>query len=215
MTTTLSAKNLNILDLKRQFGLQFTDADEFFQEWQTDLPELTAAECQLLDEVRAEYQHLAEYQLLEPVIKLVVVSPLLRLAGFYKPPFYLTAEQEVKLEVQEQDTKIVGKFDLLIFTPDFWIMVVETKQVRYSVYEGIPQALTYMLGQPQAQRPALGLVTNGSEFIFLKLVKQPTPTYGTSNLYSLLNKTGLHEVLRILKRIAHLAKTEASTSITM
>jgi hypothetical protein len=153
MSTSVQAKTVTLLDLKLQFGLQFTDLEDFFREWQDELPELLDSEREVLDEVRKDYHHLSQYPMLEPIVKLVVLAPLLKLAGFYKFPFYLAAEQEVRLETEDSNFKVAGKLDLLIFKPDFWIMVVETKGVRYSVYEGIPQALTYMLGQPQGPFP--------------------------------------------------------------
>ena len=82
MVETIQAQNIILYDLEAKFGLQRIDNKQFFREWQDDLPELTDSEKQALDEVTADYMHLSKYPILEPVVKLVVLSPLLRLAGF-------------------------------------------------------------------------------------------------------------------------------------
>ena len=51
-----------------------------------DLPELMEAERQFLDRVKAGYLHLVKYQsMLENTVKMVVLSPLLHLAGLFLP----------------------------------------------------------------------------------------------------------------------------------
>ncbi|MFB2769779.1 hypothetical protein ACE1AT_10895 [Pelatocladus sp. BLCC-F211] len=52
----------------------------------------------------------------------------------------------------------------------------------------IPQALAYMLSNPNPKRPAFGLVLNGSDFIFLKLTKQDSPIYALSDEFALLKR---------------------------
>jgi hypothetical protein len=61
-----------------------------------------------------------------------------------------------------------------------------------------------MMCSPEPEMPALGLITNGDEFIFVKAIAKPIPLYSTSRLYSLFFPTGsqdLFEVFRVLKRI--------------
>jgi hypothetical protein len=41
---------------------------------------------QFLDRVKTELLYLNKYPMLEDLVKMVVLSPLLSLAGFYKPP---------------------------------------------------------------------------------------------------------------------------------
>jgi hypothetical protein len=110
----------------------------------------------------------------------------------------------VRIFSQDNDTLITGKLDLLVFTPDFWIMVVETKGLKYSIEVGIPQLLAYMLGTPHPEKLALGMVTNGTTFRFLKLTPQSPPQYAQSDLFSLDSRNDLYVVLKILKRIAQL-----------
>lgn len=207
MVETIQAQNINLYDLKYKFGLERADNNlAFFPEWQNDLPGLTDFERQMLDEVREEHRHLSFYPMLEPVVKLVVLSPLLKLAGFYRSPFYLSAEKEVQIVSVDEGTVVRGRLDLLVFTPEFWIMVIEAKKTQYSLEVGIPQALTYMVGKPDLEKPAFGLVTNGLDFVFLKLLKQDTIAYAESDRFSLgRTKNELYDVLQILKHLSQLA----------
>ena len=204
MVETIQAQNIILYDLEAKFGLQRIDDEQFFREWQDNLPELTDSEKQALDDVTADYMHLSKYPILEPVVKLVVLAPLLRLAGFYRAPFYLSAEKEVIIESEDEGTIVRGRLDLLVFTPDFWVLVIEAKKAQYSLEAGIPQALAYMLGNPHPDKPALGFVTNGIDFIFLKVTNQGTPKYAESYSFTLRSKDGLYTVLKVLKRFAQL-----------
>ncbi|NJK70342.1 MAG: restriction endonuclease subunit R [Microcoleus sp. SU_5_3] len=204
MVETIQAKNIELHDLIEKFGLQRNNDPQFFREWQDNLPELTDLEKQTLDEVKSDYIHLSDYKILEPVVKLVVLSPLLRMAGFYRAPFYLTGEKEVRIESDDEGTIITGRLDLLVFTPEFWVLVIEAKKAQLSLEAGIPQALAYMLGSPNSDKPTLGFVTNGIDFIFLKLTKEGTPEYATSYSFTLRSEEGLYTVLKVLKRFAQL-----------
>ncbi len=204
MVQTIQAQSINLHDLKVNFGLERTDDEQFFQEWQDKLPELMDLEKQALHEIKGDYRHLSEYPILEPIVKLVVLSPLLKLAGFYRAPFYLTAEKTVEIVSEDEGILVKGRLDLLVFTPEFWIVVIEAKSTKYSLDVGIPQALTYMLGSLNVDKPTFGFVTNGTEFIFLKLIKQDTPKYAESDLFSLRNRGNLYNVLSILKRLSQL-----------
>lgn len=206
MVQTIRAENISLYDLITRFGLQRTDDAQFFREWQDDLPQLTDLEKQALDEVKGEYLYLSERSLVEEIVKLVVLSPLLKLAGFYRPPFYLTAEKEVRIVSEDEQTQITGRIDVLVFHPEFWVTVIEAKRAAYSLEAAIPQALAYMLGNPHQEKPAFGFVTNGSEFRFLKLVKQERPKYAQSHLFSLDRGDDLYSVVSILKQISQLLR---------
>jgi hypothetical protein len=55
------------------------------------------------------------------------------------------------------------------------VLDVETKRADLSLVPAIPQALAYMLANSKPEKPAFGLITNGNEFRFIKLVRQPIP----------------------------------------
>jgi len=46
------------------------------------------------------------------------------------------------------------------------------------------------------------MVTNGSNFVFLKLVQQDKPYYARSKMLDLEESNELHTVLQVLKRLA-------------
>jgi hypothetical protein len=68
-----------------------------------------------------------------------------------------------------------------------------------------------MLNNPQPQRPIFGLLTNGDDFTFIKLVQQDTPQYALSDKFTLLRRENeLYHVLRILKKLGELIIEENS-----
>ena len=81
--------------------------------------------------------------------------------------------------------------------------MVEGKQGGFSVLQAIPQTLAYMMGNPKPKRPVFGLVTNGYDYLFLKLVQGDSPQYALSHNFTLLSdeNNSLLRVARILKRL--------------
>ncbi|MEW6495561.1 MAG: restriction endonuclease subunit R [Cyanobacteriota bacterium] len=191
-------------DLETKFKLRLTTNDQFFQEWKGNLPEITDSEQQKLDRVKASYFNLAKRPMLEEMVKMVVLSPLLDLAGFYLPPFYSQSEESVEIVEEDDGVVIRGKIDVLVLQEQFWIIVIESKRTGVSLEPGIPQALAYMLASPQPKKPLFGLVTNGSNFIFMKLVKQDVPYYALSDEFTLRRENDLYTVLGILKQLGQL-----------
>lgn len=202
MVKTIPAQKVTLLDLESQFNLERTSESQFFLEWQEDLPELNELDKQVLDEVRADYLHLSKLPILEPIVKMVILGPLFRRASFYRSPFYITAEKEVEITSEDEGTIIRGRLDLLVFTPEFWVTVIESKRTQFSLEAGIPQALAYMLGSPHKNKPALGFVSNGPDFVFLKLVQETNPQYGRSQHFHIDTEGDLYTVLSILKKLA-------------
>ncbi|BAY39380.1 hypothetical protein NIES2111_37560 [Nostoc sp. NIES-2111] len=206
MVQVIQGKDVTLNQLIEEFALQRADDSKFFHEWQEDLLELNDSERQTLNQIKDEYRHLSRYPILEPVVKMVVLSPLLRLAGFYQPPFYIASEQEVRISSEDEGTVIRGRIDILVFHPPFWVLVIEAKRAEYSLVPAIPQALAYMLSNSEPDKPAFGFVTNGQEFQFIKLTKQDTPKYGLSYILSLEREDDIYTVLKVLKRFAYLSR---------
>ncbi|WP_366932294.1 restriction endonuclease subunit R [Nostoc sp. NMS8] len=144
MVQVIQGKDITLVQFIDEFGLHLADDELFFSEWQQDLPELSDLEKQSLNEVKIEYLHLSKYPILEPVVKMVVLSPLLRLAGFYQPPFYIASEQEVRISSEDEGMIIRGRIDILVFHPPLWVLVIEAKRADYSLVPAIPQALAYI-----------------------------------------------------------------------
>ncbi len=77
------------------------------------------------------------------------------------------------------------------------------------VLTALPQALLYMMANPTNSLPLFGLLTNGNHFLFVKLLKQQTPSYGLSELLTLLRQENdLYRVVGILKHLRELVLSE-------
>ena len=206
MTQSIAARKIKLHDLKATFNLQQVNDVSFFPEWVDMLPQLTSVEQQALDRVKRNYLYLLEYPVMESIVKMVVLSPILDLAGFYESPFRVNGETSIQVSAEDEGETIHGAIDVLVIQKHLWITVIEAKNSEFSITKAIPQALSYMLAAPNKQQPTFGLVLNGSEFLFLKLVQGDVPQYGMSNLFSLLNQgNDLYRVLQGLKRLRALA----------
>jgi hypothetical protein len=51
MVETIQARDITLHDLETKFGLTHVENDQFFREWQDDLPEISDLEKQRLDRV--------------------------------------------------------------------------------------------------------------------------------------------------------------------
>ncbi|MGA1264129.1 MAG: type I restriction endonuclease [Prochlorothrix sp.] len=204
MIQAIPATEVTLRTLRQSLNLQTAPID-FFSEWQTDLPPLSALEQASLDRVRANFLDLLEDPpVLENSVKLVILAPLLDLAGLYRRPFRITTETSVDIYLEDEGTQIRGRIDILVISDFLWLVVIESKRSDFAVTRALPQTLAYLLANPQADRPTYGLITNGSEFLFLKAQRSPTAQYATSCLFSLLNPgNDLASVLAILKHLTH------------
>lgn len=202
MVQTIPAEKITLYELEQQFGLQKVNDAQFFFEWQLDLPELIDSEKQRLNRVKAAYSNLARRSVLENTIKMAVVSPLLDLAGFFLPPFYVSTEEEVQIVAENEGVVVRGRMDILVLKDQFWVLVIESKRAEFSLKVGVPQVLAYMLATPQPTQPLFGMVTNSSNFVFLKLIQQDIHRYERSNELILEQGNDLYTVLQVLKRLA-------------
>ena len=198
--------------VKEEFGIKLTEDDQFFREWIDDLPELTNLEKQTLDRVKANYLYLAEYPMPQNLVKMVVVSPLLALASFYSSPFQLTAEKPVRIAAKDEAETVQATIDVLVLQNQLWIIVIEAKKYQFSLELGIPTALANMMTSPNLEKPAFGLVTNGSNFIFIKLTQQETPQFALSDEFTLRRGHDLYIVLGVLKRLGAVLTQDFSQS---
>lgn len=206
MVQMIQAEALNLHDVETKFGLQRSEDDQHFKEWSDELPELTAQEKQQLDRVKASHLNLDKYRpMLEDAVKMVVLSPLLDLAGFYLPPFRISTEEPVQIAAEDNGVVVRGRIDVLVVQNQLWVLAIESKSTKFPITQAIPQALACMMASPNAGRSTFGLVTNGIQFIFLKLIKQDTPHYALSDEFTLLRRgKELYGVLGVLKRLGEL-----------
>jgi len=204
-----NARSVTFSDLRNRFGVRLNSDDAFFARWLDETPSLTEAEEVGLERLKRNYEYISqEDSPLEEVVKLVVVSPLLDLAGFYQPPFLIKTEVGTTLDIPDDPdiSPIQGRIDVLVVQDLLWVLVIESKPARLDVTVGIPQALTYLLSSPTAQSTLYSMVTNGREVLFLKLDRSTTPPqYSRSTTYRLLeNSIERSEILRGLRYIGAL-----------
>ena len=200
MVQAIAAKDVTLRELKQNFGLQISQNPTFFTEWLDSFTPLREEEHHLLDRVKANFLELMEDpQMLENTVKMVVLAPLLDLAGFYHKPFRIETETAITLEMKEEGTVIRGRIDVLVIRNQLWLLVIESKRSDFAVTRAIPQALAYMLSNSETVQSTFGMITNGNEFLFLKTSQNE---YANSRLFSLVNPNNeLYEVLQILKQL--------------
>ena len=201
---TIQARDISLYELEEKFGLQSTDTD-FFTEWTDNLPSLTDLEKQSLKRVQSNYFNLTRRSLIsEEAVKMVVLSPLLDLAGFYQPPFEIETETSVEIVAEEEGVKLKGNIDVLVVQKNFWILVIESKITKFDVTIALPQALACMLNSCDREKPIFGLLVNGREFVFVKLVREEEIKYARSYALSIEKDDEFQQVLSVLKRVGEL-----------
>jgi hypothetical protein len=192
-------------EAEAKFSLQRTDNPQFFTEWNTDLPILDSLEKIALDRIRQRYlYHRNKNKLLEETIKLIVVSPLLELAGLYDPPFELQTEVPVELVLDNNPEEVLrGRIDALVIyerpqETNLWVIILESKRSEISIWTALPQALAYAMANPKPDIPSFIVLTNGDETIFGKIYKG---LYDVSDGFSMIPlQNRLYQVMAILKK---------------
>lgn len=187
-----------------RFGLVRIESEQFFPEWKSELPQITEAEKATLDVLRRRYlYHRGEGDLLEGTVMLLVVSPLLALSGFYDPPFRIKAESSVDLVLSDGEEVLRGRIDVLVLQNQLWVMVLESKKTTLSIWSAVPQALAYLMANPQPDKPVFGMVTNGDDVLFIKVKWEAgRPQYDLSRVFALFTSAKeLYNILQILKGI--------------
>jgi predicted type IV restriction endonuclease len=207
MIQTIPANQITLRILKEQIGLKLSQNPQFFPEWSEPYPPLSEIEQQTLERVKANFLALMEDPpMLENTVKMVVLAPLLDLAGFYRPPFRIETETSVTVEMADEGIVIQGRIDVLVQKHRLWLFVIESKRSDFSVTRAIPQALTYLLSNPEGEGSTFGMIMNGNEFLFLKASRHPVAEYANSRLFSLFNPGNeLDLVLQILKQLGQIA----------
>lgn len=203
MTIAITDAITTLAEAEQRFQLYRTEDETFFQEWQTDLPALSAAEQTSLDELRRRYLYQrSSGQLLKGTVTLLLASPLLAIAGFYDPPFRVRAEESVQLTIDDGEEVLQGRIDVLVLLNQFWVVVLESKKTALSVWTALPQTIAYLMANPQPDQFSFGVVTNGDDILFVKLMQTEPRRYALSRVFAPFTSSyELSQALQILKRI--------------
>lgn len=194
------------------FNLSRTTDEQFFDEWKTPLPSLSDSEVLELNRLKDRYLYYIEGgEISEGTANIIMVSPLLNALGLCDAPYRIQGEKWIRLALEtdtdEGPTVLEGRIDALTLKDNIWLVVVEGKRGGFSVLQAIPQALAYMMANANAENLAYGLVTNGYDYLFLKLDKRATPRYALSHNFTLLSDTNnnLLRVASVLKQLTRIA----------
>ncbi len=99
-----------------------------------------------------------------------------------------------------------GRIDALIVQDQLWVLVLEAKKTTIPLRSALPQLLSYLMANPQPDQPLFGMLTNGDDVLFIKLVQQPDTQLGTqydlSRSFSLYTASSeVNSAFQILKRL--------------
>jgi Type I restriction enzyme R protein N terminus (HSDR_N) len=197
---TVSDNIKTLGQIEEKLGIFLSDDRDFFSEWLNLSSTLSNLDRDRLDRIRQNYLYQStDGILLEETIKMVLLSPLLELAGFYQSPYKFRPEVSIEMEaIGDVDEILRGRIDALVLQNQLWIVLIEAKKATFDLELALPQTLAYMDANPQPERPLFGMITNGSSYLFVKLLNRK---YGTSDLFATRSqhRNNLYEVLEILR----------------
>lgn len=186
MVKTIPARDISLYELEEKFGLQVVTDSSFFTEWTENLLTLTGGEKSAIARVQSNYFNLNKRRpMSEEAVKMVVLSPILDLAGFYQAPFEIETETSTEICAEDEGLVVKGNIDVLVIQKRFWVLVIESKSSKLDVMVALPQALAYMVDNPNSAQTTFGLLVNGREFVFIKLIKEEQPQYARSYALSI------------------------------
>jgi hypothetical protein len=147
----------------------------------------------------------------------VSIGPLLPLAGFYRSPIKMLLEEGIAhITIEDEDTTITGRFDLLAIDDKntltatgipFCILVIEAKNSLIDVLAGLPQLLVYAYKSLENQTSVWGLVTNGARYQFACIRPGNPPTFQLMPLLNLMDGEPSLQILQVLKALCKLQNT--------
>ncbi len=206
---TLQARTLTLDEVHQFLNLQPSLQRVRFGEVLA-LNGLTDWEIAEMEQIRIDFQaYWQAGKVLEGQVQMLVLAPLLRLAGYYRSPIQLSLEQAIEeISIDDEETTITGRLDLVAVrrsskTP-LWILVVESKNSQVDALNGLPQLLTYASRGLSQQRSVWGLVTNGISYYFTRLMTNELRSRQTYQLLpelNLLDSDRALVLLQVLKAI--------------
>ncbi|MDZ8134675.1 MAG: restriction endonuclease subunit R [Nostoc sp. DedQUE04] len=210
--TILNARNLSLEEVQRLFGFQRQYNDSFSH--YLSLEPLTEAEQQELKQIQHDFdRYLTIGKVSEGQVKFLAVAPLLRLAGFYRYPIEIVLEENIAdIEVEDEDIKIKGRFDILAVNKAkttkpqtyFWVLLIESKNCQVDISTGLSQLLTYAYKNLDNQKSVWGLTTNGRSYQFVYLEQGNPPIYYLFPELNLMERERSSQLLQVLKAICQL-----------
>ena len=211
MTQNLEASQLSLNDVRRLLKLE-RQTGGFFTDFLSLEPLTDFEQQELLLIGNHFWRHLEAGKVSAKLVKFLVLSPLMRLAGFFDIPIVLTMEDSIPIEVEDADTLIKGRLDVLavnqtdaeVAAAQFWILVVEAKNSAIDPWAGLPQLLTYAYKSLQQQSSVWGLTTNGESYRFVRVTRGNPCTYQILPELNLIDRERSLLLAQVLKAICKL-----------
>ena len=210
--TVINAKNLTLGEVHRLFGLQKQYNSSFTS--LLSLEDITEHEQQELIQIRDDFDdYISTDRVSEGLVQALTTFPLMRLAGFYRPPIKISLEQDIaEISIEDEDIIIKGRFDILAVNKlkslrsetSFWVLVIETKNSGINAFMGLSQLLTYAYQNLKYQDAIWGLTTNGMEYQFVNIRRGNSPSYQLMPLLNLMEPESSVVLLQVLKAICKL-----------
>ncbi|NEO40551.1 MAG: restriction endonuclease subunit R [Moorea sp. SIOASIH] len=208
--TILQASHLSLEDVHHTFGFQRQYNSSLTSRLSLDT--ITEFEQRELEQIRTDFDnYLIAGKVSEGLVKALTVFPLLRLAGFYRSPIKISLEEGIAdIDIEDQDTKITGRLDILAINKakqtvdkvSFWVLVIETKNSSADVSVGLPQLLTYAYKSLDHQDSVWGLSTNGYIYQFIYIQAGNPPIYQLMPVLNLMESESSIKLLQVIKAIA-------------
>lgn len=114
----------------------------------------------------------------------------------------MRAEESVQLTLNDEQEVLQGRMDVLVLLNQFWVVVLESKKTALSVWTALPQTLAYLMANPQPNRPSYGMVINGDDILFVKLVQSESRRYALSRVFApFVSRQELYSALQVLQQM--------------
>jgi hypothetical protein len=206
MTENLEASHLSLKDVHRIFKFK-RHLHSSFNALPT-VEHISRGEQQDLEEIMLNfYEQYADNHISKGLIKLLVISPLMWMAGFYHPSINILLQENISaINIKDETTIIQGQIDILAISKvkgqtsinPLWILLIESRNSSVNATDGLPQLLTYAYKSLEHQASVWGLTTNGMDYQFVYLQQGTQPTY---HLFPKLDITRPEHAIRILKTL--------------
>jgi len=204
----MTDNTLSLSEVCTRVGLVYDESDRYFADWLTTAPAISEQERHILNQLRRSYETRLKSNTLRDITMLVLIAPLLKLAGYYDGQVSIHKESLPPSHWTEDGIDYSRRVDVVVVQQHLWVLMVKSTPSRLDVTQTIPFALDYLLTQPDTTAPRFGMVTNGREVLFLKLQPQQPPTYSQSRVYQLVDRLeDLPQILQGLKVIGQQMST--------
>ncbi|MEM6502698.1 MAG: restriction endonuclease subunit R [Cyanobacteria bacterium P01_C01_bin.89] len=200
MVQLVDASSLSLTKAREQLQLK-RQVEKDFKQFLTLSP-LSQEEHDYLKKVCESWERrVGKGKVSEGQVGVLAIAPILSASGYtFDPNLDIDIEKKIKeISIDDRDTVIRGRMDVIVSREwegnrsPLCILVIESKNSTVSVSVGMPQLLAYASSFLKSQESVWGLVTNGSDYQFIRVES------GLYREFSTLNLTRPNEAEEMLK----------------